>query len=204
MKLFHSPISGSSRRPMMVVKHLGLPVDLELVQLTDAAARAEIGKLNPNGKIPVLVDGDFVLTESRAIAIYLCGTAPGQQLYPASARVRADVDRWLFWDAAHLSMNTGLISFEKLWKQYKGGGAPDPTILALANGSLAHYFPVLDRALARGRWIVGDSPTLADFSIAASLMWAAKTEISLASYPNIQAWFSRVGELPAWQQTEPR
>jgi len=189
---------------MLVVKHLGLPVDLQLVELTDAAARAEVGKLNPNGKIPVLIDGDFVLTESRAIATYLCGTAPGQQLYPTNARLRADVDRWMYWDAAHLSTNTGLVSFEKLWKKYKGGGAPDATILALATSSLAHYFPVLDRALSNRQWIVGDSPTLADFSIAPSLMWAAKTEISLAEYPNIQAWYARVGELPAWQQTEPR
>lgn len=204
MKLFTSPISGSSRRAMLVVKHLGLPVELHQVELTDVAARAEIGKLNPNGKIPVLIDGDLVLWEGRAIANYLCAQAPGQTLYPTNLKQRADVDRWLFWDAAHLSPNTGLIAFEKMWKRFKGGGAPDATIVGLAERSLSHFLPVLDAALANKRWLVGDSPTLADFSIAPSLMYAGKIELSLAAYPNVQAFMARIAELPAWQQTEPR
>lgn len=204
MKLFHHPISGSARRPMLVVKTLGLDLDLQLIELTDAKGRAELGKLNPNGKMPVLVDGDLVLWEGRAIMTYLCAQAPGQTLYPTNAKQRADIDRWLFWDAAHLSPNMGLISFEKLWKRFKGGGAPDAAILALAEGSLAHYLPVLEAALANRRWLVGDSPTLADFSIAPSLMYAGKVEFSLSAYPNIQAFMARIAELPAWQQTEPR
>ena len=186
---------------MMVVKTLGLNIDLQLVELTSASDRASVAKINPNGKVPVLIDGDLVLWESRAIMTYLCAQAPGQALYPTSPKVRADIDRWLFWDAAHLSMNTGLLSFEKLWKVFKGGGAPDPSIIKLAEGALAHYLPVLEAALTNKRWIVGDSTTLADLSIACSLMYAGKVELSLTAYPNIQTFMARVAELPAWQQT---
>jgi glutathione S-transferase len=186
---------------MMVVKILALQIDLQLVELTSTRDRAEVAKVNPNAKVPVLIDGDLVLWESRAIMAYLCAQAPGQTLYPTSPKVRADVDRWLFWDAAHLSMNTGLLSFEKLWKVFKGGGLPDPSIVKLAEGSLAHYLPVLEAALANKRWLVGETTTLADLSIACSLMYADKIELSLNAYPNIQAFMARVAELPAWQQT---
>ncbi len=57
--------------------------------------------VNPNTKVPVLVDGDFVLWESSAINAYLCSKAPGQMLLPTDPRELAEVNRWLLWTTAH-------------------------------------------------------------------------------------------------------
>ncbi len=85
---------------------------------TEGAARGLA--LNPNGAVPTLVDGDLVLTESRAIVQYLASKQPasplvssGGSLLPGDERARADVTRWQFWDAAHFSPPLGTLVFER-------------------------------------------------------------------------------------------
>ncbi|RYE73952.1 MAG: glutathione S-transferase family protein, partial [Myxococcales bacterium] len=83
MKLFVHPLSGNSRRTLLVVEHLELPVERVVVDLPKGEQRAEAHlQRNPNGRVPVLEDGDLTLWESRAIMQYLCEVTPGQTLYP--------------------------------------------------------------------------------------------------------------------------
>src|SRR5678815_5249851 len=95
MKLHYGTLSSSSRRVTIVASILGIPLELHPVDLRDKAARAALERKNPNSKIPVLEDGDFVLWESNAIMQYLCEKTPGQTLLPSEVRARADVQRWL-------------------------------------------------------------------------------------------------------------
>ncbi|HTR55565.1 MAG TPA: glutathione S-transferase family protein [Kofleriaceae bacterium] len=202
MKLYYSNMSSSSRRVSLVVAHLG--IELEHVHIDLMTDRARITALNPNSKIPVLEDGDFILWESNAIAEYLCERVPGQTLVPAEPRARADVQRWLFWQSAHLAVALGGLAYEKMWKKIVSGGDPDPARVAEHERNLGSLSKVLEAHLAGREWMVGRSLTLADFSIATAFMYAGKLELSLAAYPSLRAHLERVHALPAWKQTEPR
>jgi glutathione S-transferase len=201
MKLFHHPVSSSARRVNLVAAHLGLTLDEQLVDLRSQADRAALRELNPNEKIPVLVDGDLVLWESHAIMQYLCERTPGQTLYPSEPRARADVNRWLFWIANHLSGTVGAISFERLWKKLVTGGDADPAVIARHEALFHPLAALLDRHLATRAWLSGDAPTLADYSLASTLMYADRTDLPLAPYRHLRALLGRVHELPAWAKT---
>ena len=202
MKLYCADLSSSSRRVTTVVSHLGIELERVAVDLTKD--RSELTALNPNSKIPVLVDGDFVLWESHAIAQYLCERTPGQTLLPSEARARADVQRWLLWSSAHLSVPLGTLAFEKLWKKYLGGGDPDPARVAESERTFHTLAKVLDGHLAYRTWMSGKALTLADYSIASALMYKDKLALPLESYANLRGLLARVHDLPAWKQTEPR
>jgi glutathione S-transferase len=201
VKLYYANASSSSRRVSLTIAHLGL--DLEHVPIDLMKDRPRLTALNPNSKIPVLEDGDLRLWESHAIMLYLCDRTPEQQLAPTELRLRADVLRWLFWTSAHLSPAAGGIAFERLWKKLVTGGGPDPAQIAYHERFLHQFLTVLDDRLASRTWIVGEALTLADFSVAATLMYAEKVELPIAGYRHVAALRARVRDLPAWKRTEP-
>lgn len=201
MKLYGANLSSSSRRASLTAAQLGLA--LELVPIDLMKDRARLAPLNPNGKIPVLVDGELVLWESHAIMLYLCERAPGQTLAPAEPRARADLMRWLFWASAHLSPAAGGIAFERLWKKLVAGQGPDPAQIAHHERFLHQFLKVLDDHLAGRTWISGEALSLADLSVAATLMYSERAELPVGTYRNVQALRERVHALPAWKQTEP-
>jgi glutathione S-transferase len=201
MKLHYSNMSSSSRRVSLTVAHLGL--ELEHVAVDLSKDRTALTKLNPNAKIPVLEDGDFVLWESQAIMQYLCERTPGQRLLPSEPRAKADVQRWMFWTAAHLSPAVGHICFERMWKGFIGQGGPDESVVARHLVFFTQFMKVLDAHLGNREWVSGESLSLADFSIAATLMYQQRAELPVEPYGNVRRWQSTVHELPAWKQTTP-
>jgi glutathione S-transferase len=144
MRLYYNPLSGNSRRARLAALVLGTEVELSLVDLPKGEQRQPPHlQRNPNGRVPVLDDDGFLLWESRAIAQYLADRTPGQTLYPENARARADVNRWLFWDAAHLSQAMGVLVFERMVKRITGRGEPDAAEIRRGEGLVAQFFPVL-------------------------------------------------------------
>src|SRR5574337_1935568 len=128
MKLYYSPLSSNSRKVRMVAALLDISLELHNVELPKGEQRTpQYLAINPMGKVPVLVDGDFVLPESAAIMIYLAESKPGNTLYPADRHARAEVNRWLFWAANHFSPAAVALVFEKfLKKKFFNGDDPDP------------------------------------------------------------------------------
>lgn len=201
MRLYHHPISSNARRVVMTAHHLGLPLELVLLDLSSAEQRKHLLAINPNEKIPVLVDGEFILWESCAIMQYLADKTPGQTVYPAELQARADVNRWMFWSAQHFAPAISIFYWENFIKGLIGAGRPDPVELQRGLTDLETFAGVLDGHLARRRWVSGPGLTLADLAIAAPLMAAAAGHVPLQPYPNLRAWFERVQELDAWRQT---
>jgi glutathione S-transferase len=159
----------------------------------------EFLRLNPNGKIPILVDRGFQLWESHAIMQYLADKSPEQDVYPRDVSARADVNVWLFWSAYHFAPAAGLIIRERVSKTIVAGlGAPDPLEIARGEALLPAAALVLDRHLAGKKWIVQDRLTLADFAVAAPLMHTAAAQLPVTEFDNLQAWFARVQSLDAW------
>jgi len=121
MRLYYHPLSSNSRRVLLTAYQLGLDLDLVAVDLTGGEhKRPDYLRLNPNGRVPTLVDGAFELWESHAIMQYLADQAPQQEIYPRDMAARADVNRWLFWSAYHFAPAAALIIKERVSKQILG------------------------------------------------------------------------------------
>ena len=199
MKLYDAGLSPNALRVRAVADELGLPLQLVEVNLGDPAARvAAIGGLNPNGKVPVLVDGDLVLWESRAIIAYLAALRPEAGLYPDPPRQRAVIDQWSYWQAAHLNPIVQRITYERLFRPAFGRGAPDEAAIAEPLREVAHLCRILDRALQDRPFITG-ALSLADFTLASTFAYRVPTGLSLAATPALAGWLARVEARPSWQ-----
>jgi glutathione S-transferase len=202
MRLYHHPMSANARRARMTAVHLELPVELVLVDLAKGEQRApEFLRKNPNGVVPVLEDGDFVLTESHAIMQYLADQKPGQTIYPEGAAARADVNRWLFWNAHHFTPAVSVLNWERLIKPMIGQGAADPVEVARGTAGVTRFAGVLDAHLAGKTWIAQDRVTLADLAIGATLQTMVPAQLPVTGCPNVLAWFERVQGLACWKAT---
>ncbi|MCB9959135.1 MAG: glutathione S-transferase family protein [Rhodospirillaceae bacterium] len=205
MRLYYHPVSSNSRRAVLVARHLGLDVAFVTVDLANGEHKTpDFLSLNPNGKVPALVDGAFVLWESYAIIQYLADTAPGQEIYPKDIAARADVNRWLFWSAYHFAPTAGLLIKERVSKKLTPRlGPPDPQEIARGEALLPPLAAMLDSHLADRQWIAQDRLTLADFAIAATLMHTAAAQLPVTDCAHLQAWFARVQALDAWVMSTP-
>jgi glutathione S-transferase len=204
MKLYHHPFSSNARKAVVTALLLEAPVELVVVDLVKGDQRApEFLKLNPNGKVPVLVDGELTLWESLAIMQYLCDRTPGNTLLPTEARARADVSRWMFWTAAHWTQQIATLNFENMLKKMFGQGEPDPAIVGKAEAQMRGLGKILDAHLADREWLVGDRLTLADLAVGTGLMTTIPAKLPVTDLPNVQRWFGQIQALEAWQKTSP-
>jgi glutathione S-transferase len=199
-----TPLSPNVRRVRLTAAVLGIELEEKRLDLSRGEQKtAEHLALNPNGSVPTLVDGDFVLTESRAIMQYLASMRPESGLLPRDERARADVTRWQFWDASHFSPALGTLFFQKIVRPMIDGSQPDSQKIDEALAGLRRFGAVLDQRLDGKPYVVGSSLTLADLTLASSLMYAKQTDAPLSAFPNVEAWLSRIGELDAWKRTAP-
>lgn len=204
MKLYTNPLSSNCRKAVAVAQHLGLdleevPVDL----LKNEQKTPDFLTINPNGKVPALVDGETTLWESNAIMTYLCSKVDNTDLWPKSA-VRYDILRWMFWESQHMTPAAAGIAFEAMIKPRLGLGEPDQRKVEENLEAFGRHAAVLDGHLAENRYLVGDGPTLADFAVAAILALAVKPVFPMDDIPNVVRWLADLHEIPAWKNTAPR
>ena len=204
MKLHGFPPSPNTWKVRAVAAHLGIKLDLQFVDLTKGQQRTpEYLALNPTGRTPTLVDGDFKLWESIAILQYLASQSPNS-LWPNDARTRADIMRWQSWQLAHWSKEAcEPLIFQRLVKKIINAGAPDPAVVEKGIEAFNREGSVLDAHLAKQPYLVGRELTLADFSVAAPLVYCKEAELPVGAYRHVQDWFARVFALPAWRDTAP-
>jgi glutathione S-transferase len=177
-------------RALWVAEELGIPYEHEI---GDAGARTpEFLALNPNGRLPVIVDGDFVLPESLAITLYLAKKHALGTLYPAKLEDEARVWQWSFWAIAEVDRGVNI------WSLHAVRLPPDERNAALrdeAQKVIASPFKVLDAAVARRPYLLGHDFTIADLNVAAVLSRAA--DMDLTAWPNLKTWLTRCLDRPA-------
>jgi glutathione S-transferase len=201
MKLYHNPLSPNVRRVLLTAAVLGIELEEKKLDFAKGEHKnPEFLALNPNGAVPTLVDGDFVLTESRAIMQYLASKKPEAGLLPRDEAARADVTRWQFWDAAHFSPALGTLGFEKVFKAMMGLGDPDQGKITEALANFRRFGAVLNARLEGKQYIVGDALSIADLTIASSLMYAKQSEAPVAEFPHLAAWLGRISALEGFKK----
>ena len=200
MKLYYFQRSHHSRRVLAALNHLGMAVDLEHRDLVKGEHHTpELQAINPGGMLPLLVDGDFVLSESNAIMMYLADKHGPTSLYPQEMQARARMHQWLSWQMCHFGPATSPFVFEHIVKPLIGGGPVDEARLAKAREDFLRFGKILDAQVATGSFVAGSEVTLADFAIASNLMYAGPAKMPLADLPNAMRWYARIEALPAWQ-----
>jgi glutathione S-transferase len=205
MKLYGFPPSPNTWKVRAVANYVAVPLEVEFVDLSKGQSHTpDYLALNPTGRTPTLVDGDFVLWEATAILQYIASQKPNA-LLPDDVRIRADIMRWQSWHLAHWSKEAcEPLLFQRLVKQILNLGPPDEAVVARGLEAFHKEAAVLDAHLARQAWLVGNALTLADFSVAAPLFYADRGGFPLGDYANVRAWFGRVSALPCWKETAPQ
>jgi glutathione S-transferase len=193
MKLFEFAPTRSIR-VRWTLQELGVPFDAISVNLLSGEhKKPEFLAMNPAGKIPVLVDGDMVLTESIAIVVYLADKYPEKGFMPADRGARAQVMRWLLFATTELEQPLWRIARHSfLYPENKRL----PADIALAREELAAMAAVLECHMVGREFVVGDSVSVADFVLGYTLDWAGISG-ALDGFPSLQAYVARLYERPA-------
>ena len=146
--------------------------------------------LNPNGMVPVLLDGDFVLWESNTICRYLAGRERRADLLPTAPAERARVEQWMDWQATELN-NAWRYAFMALVR--RSPAHADAQALAHSVAEWNRLMQMLDEQLARtGAFVAGEAFTLADIVLGVSANRWTLTPMQRPPLPAVQAWFDQL------------
>ena len=180
-------------RALWIAEELQLAYEHVPVEIGEAGARGpEFLALNPNGRLPIIVDGEFVLPESLAITLYLAKKYALGTLYPAALEDEARLWQWSFWAVAEVDRGVNI------WSLHAIRLPPDERDAALrdeALGVLAAPFKVLDTAVSQNPYLLGSDFTVADLNVAAVINRAV--DMDLSPWPHLKDWLTRCLERPA-------
>jgi glutathione S-transferase len=182
-------------RCLWMLEEIGRPYQLiEKTTWPDDLQTAEYLRLNPNARIPTLVDGDVVLWESMAINLYLAQKYDGP-LHCTSPGALGLAAQWSFWamlEIEHLLLH--LLEHRALLAEF----ARDPSAIERNELLLQKPLNVLNEALAGRAYLAGDSFTVADLNVAAILVWAKMARMDLSAYPDLTRWLDACLARPAY------
>jgi glutathione S-transferase len=192
MKLYEFAPTRSIR-PRWMLQELGIEFEAITVNLGKGEHVApDYLKVNPAGKLPTLVDGDLVLTESAAIVLYLAEKAQGTHFIPKDLRQRAEMYRWLFFTVTELE--------QPLWRIARNTGVyPEAERseldVRIASRELKEMAAVLEAHMRGRKFVVTDQATVCDFVLAYTLDWANEVKL-LGDCPQLLAYMERMYARP--------
>lgn len=198
LQLYYFP-TLNAHKVTIALEEMELAYDVVMIDiLNDEQFRPEFTAINPNNRIPALVDGDVTVFESAAILQYL-GRKTGN-FYPADEPTRARIDSWLFWQMAGLGPMSGQVNYFTRAAQ-KPERLPEETAFALSRYTreTRRLFGVLERGLA-GRDYLADNYSIADMCC---WTWVDKYPDNgggLGEFPLLAAWHGRISARPAVQR----
>ena len=180
-------------RVLWMAKELGIAYEHHPVEIgMDGAKRPEFLAINLNGRLPAIDDNGFVLFESLAITLYLAKKHSSGRLYPGTLEGEAKCWQWSLWALNEVDRGVNI------WSLHAVRLPPaerDAAKLVEALAVLAGPFKVLDAAVAKQPYLVGNEFTVADLNVAAVVSRAV--DMDLSANPNLKTWLTRCVERPA-------
>jgi glutathione S-transferase len=153
--------------------------------------------MNPNARVPTLVDGDFVLWESNSIMRYLVRAyRQHSPIYPQAPKVRAGVDRWLDWTLSTLQP----VDRPVFWALIRTPEAKrDMAQIQRDADTEAPVWAIADHQVSSRRYLEGDQFTIADIALGAyARRWLGFTGINQPKFPHLERWFSEIASRPTF------
>jgi glutathione S-transferase len=202
MQLYFDPRTVNCRKVVAGFQLMGIDYEtMDIDYFAQGQQAPEYIAINPNAALPALVDGDLKLWESNAILQYGADKAGAASAYPADLKVRADINRWLLWEASAWFPSTYVYLVENVVKPILGA-EPDQAILDGEAERFHKLAGILDAQLTGRDWIATPAPSIADISVAAPMHLHSHQKLPLENYGNLRAWMARVEELPCWKATD--
>ena len=194
LKIYGSPRS-SAGRCYLVMEEIGLKYETAPLDMGNKEHKSPAFlQLNPNGKVPCLVDEDFVIWESLAINHYLAERYK-PELLGAGAKEKGLVQQWSVWALAELQPPLVDILIQMM---FVPEDRRDQNVIRKAQEKLPANLKVLDQALSGRTYLVGSHVTLADLNTASVINIAQALKQDIESYQNIMYWFNRMKERPSF------
>ncbi|SAK89932.1 glutathione S-transferase family protein [Caballeronia ptereochthonis] len=194
MKLYHHPLSGHAHRARLFLNLLAIDHEEVFVDLAKGAHKTpEYLKLNVFGQIPVLVDGEHVISDSNAILVYLAKKSGDTQWLPETPAGAAAVQRWLSVAAGQIAFGPAAARLITVF----GRKFDAEEVIARAHAILE----VIDGQLAGRQWIADVAsahPTIADIALYSYISSAPEGNVDLSAYANVNAWLRRIEALPGF------
>ena len=191
----YGPAASRAARALWIVHELDIPFEHIAKEMKDLK-NPDYLKVNPNGKVPALVDGEFKLFESMAINLYLAARFNKDGFLPASLEDQALCHQWSFWGMTELEKPLLTILIDMFMT------APDkrkPEAVAEAQKTLPKPFAVLNAALEGNEYLLGSSFTVADLNLASIMSWSKPIKYDFGPFPNVGAWLDRCLSRPAFK-----
>ena len=206
--LYYGSGSPFAWRAQLALEHKALPYELKVLSFSAGDTRKpEFLALTPRHRVPVLVDGDFVLYESNAIVEYLDEAYPGRgaPLFPGDVRTRATVRRLVSEIDNYFDKALDPLTTEAFFKKPE---ERDPKVIADARKALVDEFALFTRYLA-GDFLAGPL-SAADFTFYPLVAFVKRSETKLPDLdadgmltPQLRAWKARIEALPFYEKTIP-
>ena len=187
--------SGNAYKVALALTFAGLAWQPVFVDFFNGGTRTpEFRAINAMGEVPVLVDGETVLTQSGVILDYI--SSKTGKLGGRSAAERREVLRWLFWDNHKLSGTAGTARF---LANFLPEAKRPAGVLPFLQGRLKAAYTVLNDHLADRPWVAGAAMTIADLSCCGYLYYPEPFGFDRSDWPHIDAWLTRIAGQPGWQ-----
>lgn len=202
MKLYYDPRTVNCRKVVAGFKLMDVEFESEDIDyFTQGQQSPEYMAINPNASLPALTDGDLKLWESNAILQYAADKVGASSAYPADLKVRADINRWLLWEANQWFPSCYVYLVENVVKPLLDQ-QPEQAALDAEADNFHKLAGILDAQLAGRSWISAPDPTIADIALASPMHLHSQQKLPLERHGNIRAWMDRMESLPCWQSTD--
>jgi len=154
-------------------------------------------RLNPNGLVPTVIDGDLVMWESNTICRYLCATHPnGDSLHPRDPAARTHVERWMDWQLSVIGAPMGAL-LQGLIRSTPE--TRDATAIEAARRRAIAAWEIVDDALASQPYLGGNSLSLAEIVMGTHIYRWFNYAIERPDMPRLHAWYERCGARPGFK-----
>lgn len=191
--------SGNVKKVLVVAEELNIPYErIDAGMRFGVVDTPEYRRLNPNGRVPTIEDGDYVLWESHSICRYFAMQYGGEAVYPREPKARASVDRWMDW----LLATVAPVDVPVFWGTIRTPPEKqDKPAIAENVKKLAAVMQILEVRLAGGKFIEGDAITLADLLLGIFVYRYLKNPfIERPSQPRLADWCERLRVRPSYQK----
>jgi glutathione S-transferase len=203
IKLHAFPLSPRGFKALFAAHQIGINYEFVRVNFGAGDHRTpSFTAMNPNQRMPVMDDNGYYLWESNAIVQYLASQKPESGYLPADLKARMDAVKWQFWESSHWDPTCAIFMFERVVKKLFNRGEADEAELKKGAEMMARNAPILDGQLQKTRYVTGDRLTVADISLAPSLVAAEESQMPIGDFRGIQRWITEIKALPAWTKTK--
>jgi glutathione S-transferase len=203
MKLHFHPVSTASRPVLLFCAEAKISYEPVVVDLMTGQHMTEsFSAMNPSQMVPVLEDGDFVLTESSAIMKYLADKVDSPA-YPKDLKKRARVNERMDWVNANLYREWAyhLVYPQVFPTHTRQDDVAQSSLLSWGKEKAEKWLGVMDKKIiGSNKYVCGDEITIADYFAAEVLSCGALIRCNFAKYPNIDRWMKTMQALPSWSK----